>query len=95
MKHQSPIGGTQVQDEPEPTPSGEVGEVKAAHERIGVGSGDENVARIQLAARWAEAYAPPSGDSLEAALRRFNRAFNYIDAATHNVDPPDPRPSES
>jgi hypothetical protein len=55
--------------------------------RIGVGGGDENVAKIQLAARWAEQFAPDSGDSLEDALRRFRRAYTYIDSVSKLVDP--------
>ena len=60
------------------------------HERIGVGGGDDSVARIQLAARWAEAYAPGAGDSLPHALRRFRTAFDYLDAVIHGVEPPNP-----
>ena len=55
---------------------------------IGLGSGDEGVGRIQLAARWAEAFAPSSGDTLVAALQRFRQAFDYLDAVTHGVEPP-------
>ena len=60
------------------------------HDRIGVGGGDDSVSRIQLAARWAEAYAPPAGDSLSNALRRFRTAFDYLDAVIHGVEPPNP-----
>jgi hypothetical protein len=49
----------------------ETGRASAVSDRIGVGSGDENVAKIQLASRWAEEYAPMTGDTLEEALRRF------------------------
>jgi hypothetical protein len=56
-------------------------------ERIGVGGGDEIVAKLQLAARWAEQYAPNSGDSLDAALIRFRRAYNYLDSVTKLIDP--------
>lgn len=55
-------------------------------QRIGVGGGDENVAKIQLAARWAEQYVE-ADDSLEAALARFKRAYMYIDSVTKLVDP--------
>jgi hypothetical protein len=55
---------------------------------IGVGGGDDAVSRIQLAARWAESYAPASGDSLRAALDRFRVAYDYLDAVTHGVEPP-------
>jgi hypothetical protein len=57
-------------------------------ERIGVGGGDDSVTRIQLAARWAESYGPPT-DSLGNILRRFRAAFEYLDAVTHGVEPPD------
>jgi hypothetical protein len=57
-------------------------------ERIGVGGGDDNVTRIQLAARWSEAYAPPN-DSLGAILKRFRAAYEYLDAVTHGVEPVD------
>jgi len=57
-------------------------------DRISVGSGDENVAKIQLSARWAEQYAP-EGDTLDAALQRFNRVYVYIDSVTKLVDPPE------
>ena len=60
------------------------------HDRIGVGGADDSVARVQLAARWAEAYAPPAGDSLSHALRRFRTAYEYLDAVTHGVEPPNP-----
>lgn len=59
----------------------------AANDRIGVGSGDENVAKIQLAARWAETYAPATGDTLEDALRRFRRVYGFVDSVTKLVDP--------
>jgi hypothetical protein len=55
---------------------------------IGVGGGDDAVSRIQLAARWAEAFAPADGDSLRAALTRFRTAYEYLDAVTHGVEPP-------
>ena len=59
-------------------------------ERIGVGGSDDSVARIQLAARWAEAFAPSAGDSLASALRRFRTAYDYLDSVTHGVEPPNP-----
>lgn len=57
-------------------------------ERIGVGGGDDSVTRIQLAARWAEAYAAPT-DSLAQVLKRFRAAFDYLDAVIHGVEPND------
>ena len=59
----------------------------AMSDKIAVGSGDENVAKIQLAARWSETYAPATGDSLEEALRRFKRVYTYVDSVTKLVDP--------
>lgn len=84
------------------TPGGESGEStrgafgEGAHsERIGVGGGDDSVVRIQLAARWAETFAPPEGDSLRAALDRFRRAYDFLDAVTHGIEPPDqPEPGQ-
>lgn len=57
-------------------------------ERIGVGGGDDAVSRIQLAARWAEAFAK-DGDSLGGMLRRFRLAYEYLDAVIHGVEPPE------
>jgi hypothetical protein len=83
-----------VQSPPDDTPgqpaSGDIGAVKASSERISVGSGDENVAKIQLAARWAEAFGPDGEDSLESVLQRFYRAYSYIDSVTHSVAPDEP-----
>jgi hypothetical protein len=67
--------------------SGDLQDDRSPGDRISVGSGDEMVARIQLAARWAEAFAPEDSDSLEESLRRFYRAYSYIDAVTHGVSP--------
>lgn len=64
-----------------------VGMASARSEMIGVGSGDENVAKIQLASRWAEQYAPATGDSLEEVLRRFKRVYNYVDSVSKLVEP--------
>ena len=61
---------------------------EARHDRIGVGGGDDSVCRIQLAARWAETFGPPAGDSLSSALKRFRTAYEYLDAVTHGVEPP-------
>ncbi len=57
-------------------------------ERIGIGGGDDSVTRIQLAARWAEAYSPRV-DSLGSVLKRFRAAYEYLDSVTHGVEPPD------
>ena len=49
---------------------------------------DDSVVRIQLAARWAESFGPTT-DSLGNILRRFRAAYEYLDAVTHGVEPPD------
>jgi hypothetical protein len=67
--------------------TGPAEEAGARSDKIAVGSGDENVAKIQLAARWTEEYAPRSGDTLEDALRRFKRAYHYVDSVTKLVEP--------
>jgi hypothetical protein len=56
-------------------------------DRVGIGGGDEDVAKMQLATRWAELYAPDAGDTLELALRRFRRAYTYVDAVTKFTEP--------
>jgi hypothetical protein len=61
-------------------------------ERIGVGAGDDSVTRIQLAARWAESYAPEA-DSLGGALKRFRLAYEYLDAVIHGIEPQDLEPA--
>jgi hypothetical protein len=55
---------------------------------IGIVGGDDSVSRIQLAARWAEAYGKDS-DSLTSVLKRFRTAYEYLDAVIHGVDPPE------
>ena len=74
-------------DRAETDPVENTGMASARSEQVGVGSGDENVAKIQLAARWSEAYAPASGDTLEEALRRFKRVYNFVDSVTKLVEP--------
>ena len=61
-------------------------------DRINVGGGDDAVVRLQLAARWAETFAPPQDDTLAAALKRFRLAYDYLDAVTHSVEPPSLEP---
>lgn len=87
MSDDLPVGGIEVEPASENPPSGDIGAASAPGAYISVGSGDEQVARIQLAARWAEAYAPADGDSLEAVLHRFQRAYSYIDSVIHDVEP--------
>jgi hypothetical protein len=70
-----------VREETDSRPSGGRGE------RVSVGSGDENVAKLQLAARWAELFAPEADDTLEAMLGRFKRAYHYVDSVTKLVEP--------
>jgi hypothetical protein len=64
-------------------------------QRIGVGAGDDQIARIQLAARWSEAFAPDGGDTLQGMLRRFRAAFDYLDAVTHGVEPAELEPDQA
>jgi hypothetical protein len=68
-------------------PEGGAGVVVARTELIGLGSGDESVVTMQLAARWAEKYGPDQNDTLDEALRRFRRAYNYINAVIKLVEP--------
>jgi hypothetical protein len=65
----------------------ETGRASSKKDSIGVGSGDENVAKIQLAARWSEHFAPAAGDTLEDALRRYKRVYTYVDSVTKLVEP--------
>jgi hypothetical protein len=62
--------------------------------QIGVGGGDDAVSRIQLAARWAEAFAPESGDTLVSALKRFRKAYEYLDSVLHGVEPVELEPDQ-
>jgi hypothetical protein len=75
-------------DNPRNGPSRPESDNRRSEQRIGVGGGDDSVSRIQLAARWAEAYAT-EGDSLGGMLRRFRAAYDYLDAVIHGVEPPD------
>jgi hypothetical protein len=59
-----------------------------ANELIGVQAGDEAVAKLQLAARWAERYSG-SAEDIRDVLKRFRMAHNYIDAVTNGVEPDD------
>ena len=56
-------------------------------DRIGVSGMDESIVRLQLAARWAEQFAPEDGDSMPAMLRRFRAAYDYLDSVMHGVEP--------
>lgn len=71
---------TEVDEAEAPAPA-------APGERVGVGGGDENVAKLQLAARWAEQFSPEGDDSLEGMLSRFKRAYHYVDSVTKLVEP--------
>jgi hypothetical protein len=64
-------------------------------QRIGIGGGDDSIARIQLAARWSEAFAPENGDSLPRMLRRFRTAYDYLDAVIHGVEPAEIEPDST
>lgn len=84
-----PVVPVPPREEPAPTPPEEAKKDDAAGrgDRIGVTAMDESVARVQLAARWAEAYAPTGDDSMDAALRRFQRAYVYLDSVMHGIEP--------
>ena len=87
MTHERRLHGEsseQAQADADPEQRAEAAE---AHDRIGVGGGDEIVAKLQLSARWAEQYAPASGDTLDAALARFRRAYRYLDSVTKLIEP--------
>jgi hypothetical protein len=73
----------------EPGADDAMGVVIARTELIGLGGSDESVVALQLAARWAEKYGSDKDDSLEDALRRFRRAYNYVNAVIKLVDPGD------
>jgi hypothetical protein len=57
-----------------------------ANELIGVQASDEAVAKLQLAARWAERYSSPS-DDVGTVLRRFRKAYDFLSAVTNGVEP--------
>jgi hypothetical protein len=59
---------------------------------INVSGPDERGACVQLAARWAERYASPKGDSERAALERFRTAHDYVDDVIHGIEPQSRRP---
>jgi hypothetical protein len=52
---------------------------------------DERGAQLQLAARWAERYAPPIGDTERAARKRFRLTHDYVDDVIHGIEPRPPR----
>ena len=54
---------------------------------IDVRGPDERSARVQLAARWAERYAPPEGDTERAARERFRITHDYVDDVIHGIEP--------
>lgn len=53
---------------------------------IDVRGPDERGACEQLAARWAEKYAPREGDHAAAALKRFRAARDYLDDVIHGIE---------
>ncbi|HEX3244645.1 MAG TPA: hypothetical protein VHX16_04505 [Chloroflexota bacterium] len=63
-------------------------QIPLANELIGVQAGDEAVAKLQLAARWAERYSGASED-MNDVLKRFRLAYDYVDAVTNGVEPED------
>ncbi len=69
---------------PEPQPTG------APPPVIDVRGPDERSAQVQLAARWAERYAPLEGDKERAALERFRITHDYVDDVIHGIKPATP-----
>ena len=63
-------------------------QIPLANELIGVQAGDEAVAKMQLAARWAERYSGAAED-IRDVLKRFRMAYSYVDAVTNGVEPED------
>jgi hypothetical protein len=56
--------------------------------RVDVRGPDEQSARIQLAARWAEMFGPSAGADERGTRERFRIALEYLDAVTHGIEPP-------
>jgi hypothetical protein len=72
----------------EPTTESETTVLREAGDvLISLSGPSEEVARLQLAARWAERYASPQ-DDLRAMLDRFRQAYAYLEAVTHDLEPP-------
>ena len=89
MQDESIQSSTSPGTRAEPAAADSPGVVVARTELIGLGSGDESVVALQLAARWAEKYGPENDDSMEDALRRFRRVYNYVNAVIKLVEPDD------
>jgi len=66
---------------PDPHPAGPPPRV------IGIRGPDEGSAQVQLAARWAERYAPTDGDNERAARERFRITHDYVDDVIHGIEP--------
>jgi hypothetical protein len=66
---------------PEPQPTGPPPAV------IDIRGPDERSAQVQLAARWAERYAPLEGDNQRAARERFRITHDYVDDVIHGIEP--------
>ncbi|MCC7105635.1 MAG: hypothetical protein IT307_10865 [Chloroflexi bacterium] len=56
---------------------------------ISVGGASEDITMFQLAARWAEKFAPSNGDSLADMLKRYRLAYEFLDAVAHGNKPPE------
>jgi hypothetical protein len=87
VTHERPLHAVSAEQTVEDTDPEDRVEAVPRSERIGVGGGDEIVAKLQLAARWAELYAPDAGDTMDEALTRFRRAYNYVDSVTKLIEP--------
>jgi hypothetical protein len=59
-----------------------------ASDLVSVSGPSEQIAILQLAARWAERYADPN-DDLHVMLRRFRLAYRFLDAVSDGMEPPE------
>ena len=73
--------------DPEDTSTGGVPQPAPPPRAIDVRGPDERSACMQLAARWAEQYAPRAGDHERAWLERFRTVHDYVDDVIHGIEP--------
>ena len=76
--------GAENTSAPEPQPTG------PPPHAIDVRGPDERSAQVQLAARWAERYAPLEADNERAARKRFRITHDYVDDVIHGIKPQTP-----
>jgi hypothetical protein len=77
-----------VSDNPNPPAAPETGAAATA-QIISVGGASEDITLFQLAARWAEKFAPSGGDTLADMLKRYRVAYEFLDAVAHGNKPPE------